>query len=63
MNEIRENLIDRMIRIYGFENPTVIDFCQLCEKYPISEINDKRLEILVKCHETYPIVEDEEDDE
>ena len=63
MNEIRENLIDRMIRIYGFENPIVIDFCRLCETFPAGEIIDKELEILVNCHETYPVVEDKEDDE
>ena len=63
MNEIRENLIDRMIRIYGFENPIVIDFCRLCETFPTGEIIDKELEILVNCHETYPVVENKEDDE
>ena len=55
MNELREKLIDRMIRIYGFENPIVIDFCKMCE---MSCMSDKALTTIVECHEEYPITED-----
>jgi len=62
MNELRENLIDRMIRIYGFEDPVVISFCRLCESWPEGEEWDKGLDTLVKCHEECPVIEDEEDE-
>ena len=55
MNEYRENLIDRMIRIYGFESPIVIDFCRMCE---MTCMSDKALTTIVECHEEYPITED-----
>ena len=55
MNELREKLIDRMIRIYGFENPIVLDFCKLCESEWMS---DEALTTTVECHEMYPITED-----
>ena len=57
MNELRENLIDRMIRIYGFENEIVISFCRLCEN-PKNADND--LLTIVKAHEEYPVFEKEE---
>ena len=61
MNELRENLIDRMIKIYGFENPIVIRFCDLCENYGEGDWNDKILTLLVEAHETKPYnPEDEE---
>lgn len=53
MTKFREELIDRMIRIYGFENPLVIQFSELCEKYTPNEWNDKCLETLVKAHEQF----------
>ena len=56
MNELRENLIDRMIQIYGFEDPVVISFCRLCESWPEGEEWDKGLETLVKCHEECPVI-------
>ncbi len=52
MNETRERLIDRMIKIYGFEHPVVLDFCKLCE---CEWMSDKALETTVECHEEYPI--------
>lgn len=52
---MRENLIDRMIHIYGFENPIVINFAKLCEEYPDNSVNDKMLEILVCAHESDPV--------
>ena len=51
---MRENLIDRMIRIYGFENPIVIQFAELCERMPDTEYNNKALMTLVKVHEENP---------
>ena len=55
MNELREKLIDRMIRIYGFENPNVIAFAKLCES---DWMPDKALVTFVECHEEYPVTED-----
>ena len=61
MNATRENLLDRMIRIYGFENDIVIQFAELCERYADNAINDKMLTILVEAHEASPILDDEEE--
>lgn len=60
MNTTRENLLDRMIRIYGFENPITIQFAELCESYPNNEISDKMLTILVEAHEAEPQIFEEE---
>lgn len=57
MNKLRENLIDRMIRIYGFENPIVIDFCHCCETFPNDEAHDKTLRTLVVVHEECPVMD------
>lgn len=54
MSDKRERLIDRMIRIYGFEHQIVIDFCKLCESYADSEWNDQCLTTLVEAHEVCP---------
>lgn len=51
MSDRRERLINRMIRIYGFEHQIVIDFCKLCESYADSEWNDQCLTTLVEAHE------------
>ena len=51
MNKIREQLADRMIRLYGFESPITIDFCRLCEKCADTEAPDNALATLVKYHE------------
>ena len=48
---MREQLLDRMIRIYGFEHEIVIEFARMCEEWLPTENNDKALETLVKCHE------------
>lgn len=48
---MRENLIDRMIRIYGFEHPIVIQFAELCERMADTEYNNKALITLVEVHE------------
>ena len=51
MTKLCEELITRMIRIYGYENPVVIQFCELCEKLDNTEWNNKCLTILVTAHE------------
>ena len=58
---MREKLIDRMIRIYGFENPIVIEFCRLCEKWEDTNEKDRFLEVIVKSHEEFPQLGSEEE--
>ena len=58
MSAYRENLIDRMIRIYGFEDPIIINFCAYCENWENNDWNDKILTILVESHEANPIFSD-----
>ena len=59
---MREKLIDRMIRIYGFENPIVIEFCKLCEVWEDIEDRDHLLEVIVKSHEEFPQFDDEDEE-
>ena len=59
---MREKLIDRMIRIYGFENPIVIEFCKLCEVWANTEDMDRLLEVIVKSHEEFPQLDDEDEE-
>ena len=54
---MREQLMDRMIKIYGLEHEIVIAFRAMCETYPKTEAYEKTLRILVECHEEYPVVE------
>lgn len=60
---MREKLIDRMVHIYGFENPIVIWFCRLCKKLEDTEEKNTLLKAIVESHEEYPQfnIEDEED--
>lgn len=53
--EDRNNLIDRMIAIYGMEHTLVIQFCRLCEEYESNEWNDTALRLLVEAHEADPV--------
>ena len=48
---MREELIDRMIAVYGMGHEEVIEFCKMCESYPQTGVRDWILEIIVKCHE------------
>ena len=48
MNETREQLIDRMIHIYGFEADPVIQFATFCE---CPAVPDGVLETIVFYHE------------
>lgn len=56
---MREQLLDRMIRIYGFEHNIVINFARMCETYPQGEQWDKALRVLVECYEASPYFEEE----
>lgn len=58
MTTYREQLVDRMIRIYGFEHDCVLTFINMCEKYENSFWYDRVLEILVESHEEDPLMED-----
>lgn len=55
----REQLLDRMIRIYGFEHELVIKFASMVED---EHYKTKILETLVECHEAHPQFEKEEED-
>ena len=55
---IREELLDRMIKIYGFEHEAVVAFAELVEN---NTFTDEMLEIIVKAHEAHPIMGDEEE--
>ena len=59
---MREQLLDRMIKIYGFEHEIVIEFARMCEEWLPTENNDKALETLVKCHEDSPVGFDDDED-
>ena len=59
---MREQLLDRMIKIYGFEHEIVIKFARMCEEWLPTENNDKALETLVKCHEENPVGFDDDED-
>ena len=59
---MREKLLDRMIRIYGFEHEIVIEFARMCEEWLPTENNDKALETLVKCHEENTVGFDDDED-
>lgn len=52
MNRYRESLIDRMITLYGFEHPAVINFAELAEYWRGDE---QVLRIIVESHESCPM--------
>lgn len=60
MSEYREQLVDRMIRIYGYENEIVIKFCEICKKDPDNAELDKMCELFVSSHEQFPQIENAE---
>ena len=57
---MREELMNRMIRLYGFESLITIDFCRLCEEWADTEAHDNVLATLVECHEEAPQCFEEE---
>ena len=59
LSQFREDLLTRIIRIYGFEHKITIWFAQLLEDQEENEINNKLLERMVKCHEKSPIVDED----
>ena len=54
MNPMRENLLDRMIKIYGFEHPIVIRFAKSCESMEDNAIYDTILRLAVEKQKKYP---------
>ena len=48
-----------MIHLYGFENPMVIQFADMCERYANSAWNDEVLRLLVEAHEADPVFEED----
>lgn len=52
---VRDEYITRMIRIYGYENPLVIEFAQLCEDMSDTESTDEVLRQMVEAHERCPL--------
>ena len=63
MNSVRDNLLDRMIAIYGLEHQMTVQFAYLCEQWDENEWNDKVLTLLVESHEADPIYETDEEAE
>ena len=59
MTTYREHLIDRMIALYGLENPMVIQFAQMCEDYHDTEWNDTVLRLIVEANEADPYFEED----
>ena len=60
MTDFRKALLDRMIRLYGFEHPLVVQFAVSCEGYTSPELSplwDNILENLVELHEARPYTE------
>ena len=49
---MREKLLDRIIRIYGFEHHVTIKIAQMLES---PKYSDREMEMLVECHEKFPI--------
>ena len=62
MNVKREALLNRIIRIYGFEHEVTLDFARLCEEWVDDIAHDRILEMLVESHEEFPQIEDDEDE-
>lgn len=51
MSEERKELVNRIIRLYGHENPITIQFAQMCEEYDETRWNNAVLNLLVESHE------------
>lgn len=54
MTEFRENLLTRMIHIYGFEHEATIKYANLLEKASQTKEINKDLEYIVKVLEAEP---------
>lgn len=62
MTDFRNDLLTRIIRIYGFEHEVTLQFADMCEKWYDNSANDRMLEILVEAHEEHPQIEEDEDE-
>lgn len=60
MTERRQKILDRMIKIYGFEHQLVIDYATLCENFPQEEWADSLLLEGIMNHEKNPKIESDE---
>lgn len=58
MTDIRENLLTRMIRVYGFEHEVTMDFARLLDE---SYLTDRQLTLIVEAHEAAPAGFDDEE--
>lgn len=56
----RESLLDRMIRLYGFEHENVIVFASMVDKYLDSADWNNAMRLIVEAHEKYPQIEEEQ---
>ena len=54
---MREQLLDRMIQMYGFEHPAVIQFAELVER----GVSVETLQTIVESHEQMGLAFDWED--
>lgn len=63
MNKLRENLLNSMIQIYGFEYKAVVQFARACESMPDDEAHDKILRFTAMLHQGHPVMDEEEEDE
>lgn len=54
--EYRQELLSRMIALYGLNTPLVKQFARMCEMYALTEDNDKALTWLVEAHEATPAI-------
>lgn len=54
---MRDELLTRMIRIYGFEHKCVIEFAKLMEN---KNFTDEMLAEIVKSHEEFSQIEEED---
>lgn len=60
MTETRKRMVDRMVRLYGFESGIVIDFCRYCEEWKNDAEHDRYLEAIVTSHEGNAVWDDED---
>lgn len=56
---MREQLLTRMIQMYGFEHPSIIQFAQMME----DGASDETLQTIVEGHETLGIAFEFEDED
>ena len=54
MTVYRENLVDRVIRVYGYEHFMTVRFAQMCEILDNTAENDQVLAGLVQDYEKAP---------